>query len=181
MSVNIKTPVMFAGFDRGFPIRMGFISAIILGAVVLSWPYIAPLAAKGHLHAPNLDVIWGLSPVIKVHLFAALAALALGAILMLVRKGRLFHRTAGWMWVALVATVAASSLFITQLTPGHWSFIHLLTGWVLFILPLAVFWAKRHNVKKHRQAMMGLFYGAFAINIAFTFIPGRAMWMVFFG
>jgi uncharacterized membrane protein len=29
--------------------------------------------------------------------------------------------------------------------------------------------------------MMGLFYGAFAINLAFAFIPGRTLWMMFFG
>ena len=29
--------------------------------------------------------------------------------------------------------------------------------------------------------MMGLFYGAFAINLIIAFIPGRTMWDLFFG
>jgi hypothetical protein len=55
-----------------------------------------------------------------------LGALGLGAVLMVVRKGRTFHRTAGWVWVSLVAVVAGSSIFITQLNHGKWSLIHLL-------------------------------------------------------
>jgi uncharacterized membrane protein len=29
--------------------------------------------------------------------------------------------------------------------------------------------------------MMGLFYGGFVINLLIAFIPGRALWMMFFG
>jgi uncharacterized membrane protein len=109
------------------------------------------------------------------------AALILGAVLMLVRKGRIFHRVAGWVWVSIVAVTAGSTLFITSLNNGTWSLLHLFTGWTLLTLPLAVFAAKRHVVAKHRRAMMGLFYGGFAINFFIAFIPGRAMWVMFFG
>ena len=78
-------------------------------------------------------------------------------------------------------TTALSTLFITSLNHGRWSLIHLFTGWTLIILPLAVIWAKRRDVARHRRAMMGLFYGAFAINLIIAFIPGRTMWDLFFG
>ena len=76
---------------------------------------------------------------------------------------------------------AGSSLFITSLSPGRFSVLHLLTGWTLMVLPLAVIWARRHDVVRHRRVMMGLFYGGFAINLIVAFIPGRTLWSTFFG
>jgi uncharacterized membrane protein len=139
------------------------------------------VAAQGQLHPPDIAVIAGLSTVVKIHLFTALAALVLGGVLMTMRKGRAFHRVAGWAWVSLVSVTAGVTLFITDLNHGSWSFLHLFTGWTLLMLPLAVLAAKRHNVNRHRRTMMGLFYGGFAINLFIAFIPGRALWMTFFG
>lgn len=138
-------------------------------------------AQEARLHAPDLALFEALSPAIKIHLAAALAALLLGAALMIVRKGRLFHRTAGWLWVALVSVTAGSTLFITSLNHGRWSLLHLFTGWTLIVLPLAVIAAKRRKVASHRRAMMGLFYGGFATNLLIAFIPGRTLWNMFFG
>ena len=55
--------------------------------------------------APLLDA----APAIPVHAFAAMAAFALGLVQFAAPKGTLPHRTVGWIWVALMATVAASS------------------------------------------------------------------------
>jgi uncharacterized membrane protein len=168
-------------FGRGFALSMLVVLAILAAALWRTWPGMVALLADVEPHAPDMALLASLSPVIKVHLYTALAALVLGAGLMAARKGRVFHRTAGWIWVALVMTTALSTLFITSLTPGRWSLIHLFTGWTLIILPLAVIWAKRRNVARHRRAMMGLFYGAFAVNLLIAFIPGRTMWNLFFG
>ena len=146
-----------------------------------SGAHILRLAGQGRLHAPDLALFAALSTPIKVHLLAALAALVLGAVLMLARKGRRFHRAAGWTWVGLVSLTAGSTLFITSLNHGGWSVLHLFTAWTLIILPLAVTWAKRRQVARHRRAMMGLFYGGFAINLFIAFIPGRTLWAMFFG
>jgi uncharacterized membrane protein len=156
-------------------------AAIVFTAVSPFGRYVVRAAGEARLHGPDLELFAGLSPTVKVHMLAALAALILGAVLMLVRKGRLFHRAAGWTWVALAATVAGSSIFITDLNHGSWSLIHLFTGWVLLALPLAVAAAKRHNVSAHRKTMTGLFYGGFAINLFIAFIPGRTMWNLFLG
>jgi uncharacterized membrane protein len=131
-------------------------------------------------HLPDMALWAKVSPVIRIHLFTAVGALALGGVLMVVRKGRTVHRVAGWVWVSLVATVAGSSIFITQLNHGKWSLIHLLTAWTLLILPIAVIAAKRHKVVAHRKTMMGLFYGGFAINLIIAFMPGRLLWNLFF-
>jgi uncharacterized membrane protein len=157
------------------------VASVVAVAVGPMAPGLIAQAGHAHLRAPNLALLAALPPAIQVHLTAALTALCLGAALMAVRKGRSFHRAAGWAWVGLVALTAGSSLFITTLRPGHFSVLHLLTGWVLIVLPVAVFWAKRRSVARHRRAMMGLFYGGFAFNLVIAFIPGRALWQTFFG
>jgi uncharacterized membrane protein len=180
--VSQKPAMRRPGFLPWFAVSMlvGFtIIAAALGPQ--SWGPIARMAASATPHLPNMNVWNALSPVVHVHVLTAVAALILGAVLMLVRKGRIFHRVAGWVWVSIVAVTAGSTLFITSLNNGTWSLLHLFTGWTLLTLPLAVFAAKRHVVAKHRRAMMGLFYGGFAINFFIAFIPGRAMWVMFFG
>lgn len=142
---------------------------------------VAAMAMQARPHGPDLALFAQLTPAIKIHLLTALAALALGAVLMTVRKGRTFHRTAGWMWVGLVSVTAGSTLFITSLNHGRWSLLHLFTGWTLITLPVAVLAARRRNLARHRRSMMGLFYGGFAINLLIAFIPGRTLWQLFFG
>jgi uncharacterized membrane protein len=169
------------GFRTRFALALGFVGVILALTVGPAGREVVKLAANAHPHAPDMALFASLSPTVKIHLLCALAALALGAVLMSLRKGRTFHRIAGWVWVVLVSTVAGSSIFITQLNHGRWSLLHLFTGWTLLILPVAVIWAKRHNVARHRRAMMGLFYGGFAVNLLIAFIPGRALWMMMFG
>jgi uncharacterized membrane protein len=121
-------------------------------------------------------------PVIQIHAFAAIGAFALGLIQFAAPKGTLPHRTIGWIWVALMAVIALSSFFIHEIKMvGPFSPIHLLSIFTLVMLPLAVLHARRHNVKQHRGAMIGIFIGALLVAGAFTFVPGRIMHAVAFG
>lgn len=169
------------GFLPYFAGAMALVAAIIGLAMGPFWQGVARMAGEARPHAPDLALLASLSTPIKVHLATALAALVLGAVMMAWRKGRTFHRIAGWAWVSLVSVTAGATLFITSLNHGRWSLLHLFTGWTLLVLPLAVLAARRHDVARHRRSMMGLFYGGFAINLAVAFIPGRAMWRMFFG
>jgi uncharacterized membrane protein len=139
----------------------------------------APAAV--HPHAPDLDLLASTSPVILVHLAFGLLALMVGAILMAGRKGARMHRILGWGWVLAVGIVAVTSLFIQTVNPGHFSFIHILSGYVIIALPLAVAAARRHDVERHRRTMTGLFYGGFAVNVLFVLLPGRFVWNLFLG
>lgn len=132
-------------------------------------------------HLPDIALFLRQPTVIQIHLLAALGAVALGAVLMSMRKGVRFHRMAGWTWAALLATTAVSSLFITSLNGDKWSLIHLLAGWTIIGLPFAVLAARRHKVKDHRSAMMGMYYGGVLIAGALAFIPGRLMWKLVLG
>lgn len=143
-------------------------------------PQILEAAGAGALRAPRFELIFQTPLMVQIHLFAAVSAFLVGAALMLGVKGDGLHRTLGWGWVALMATTAASSLFITGINGDMWSFIHFLSGWVIISLPMAVAAARRHDVKAHRKAMMSMFLGGLVIAGAFTFIPGRLMWNVFF-
>jgi uncharacterized membrane protein len=169
------------GFGPRFALGMGAVAAIVGLSLTGAGEAVTRMAMSARLHAPDMALFNTLSPAIKIHLFTALAALVLGGVLMTVRKGRTFHRVAGWVWVSLVSVTAGATLFITSLNHGSWSLLHLFTGWVLLVLPLAVLAAKRREVAKHRKTMMGLFYGGFAINLFIALIPGRTLWMMFLG
>jgi uncharacterized membrane protein len=130
----------------------------------------------------SLAPLLNASPVIQVHAFSAMAAFALGVVQLSAPKGTLPHRTAGWIWVTLMVVVAASSFWIHQLRMvGPFSPIHLLSIFVLVMLPRAVMQARHHHVRNHRNAMIGLFTGALVIAGIFTFWPGRIMYQVAFG
>jgi uncharacterized membrane protein len=177
-----KPPRRLGGFLPWFAVSMVVVFGIIFAAMgPAAFGPMGRMVANARLHAPNMNVWNELSPAVHAHVLTAVAAVILGGVLMTLRKGRRFHRVAGWVWVSLVAVTAGSTLFITSLNHGNWSLLHLFTGWTLITLPLAVWAAKRHVVAQHRRAMMGLFYGGFAINFFIAFIPGRAMWVMFFG
>ena len=119
---------------------------------------------------------------IVVHGFAALLAFALGIVQLAGPKGTRPHRVLGWTWAALMAAVAASSFGINTIRQfGPFSAIHLLSIFVLVVLPLALLAARRHRAAAHGRAMTLLFVGALVIAGAFTLYPGRIMHRVVFG
>jgi uncharacterized membrane protein len=80
-----------------------------------------------------------------------------------------------------MATTAVSSLFITGLNGSFYSFIHLLSGWTMIGLPMAIFAIRNRKVDAHRRAMTGMFVGGLLIAGALTFLPGRFMFEFVFG
>ncbi|HEU0082083.1 MAG TPA: DUF2306 domain-containing protein [Bradyrhizobium sp.] len=130
----------------------------------------------------NLAPLLNALPPIPLHAIAAMAAFVLGVVQLAAPKGTLPHRTLGWIWVLLMAVVAASSFWIHQIRlVGPWSPIHLLSIFTLVMLPLGVWRAHRHDVNAHRRTMIGIFTGALVIAGLFTFVPGRIMHAVIFG
>ncbi|UZE47096.1 DUF2306 domain-containing protein [Rhodopseudomonas sp. P2A-2r] len=121
---------------------------------------------------------------IPLHALAAMAAFVLGVVQLVAPKGTLPHRTLGWVWVALMATVAISSFWIH----GHsfrlwrsWSPIHLLSIFAPLMLVLAVVRARQHQVRAHSIIMISIFTGALVIAGLFTLVPGRIMHTAMFG
>ncbi|MBI1220305.1 MAG: DUF2306 domain-containing protein [Rhodobacteraceae bacterium] len=119
---------------------------------------------------------------IQAHAFAAMAAFVLGIVQLSAPKGTLPHRTLGYVWVTLMALVAASSFWIhTICTFGGFSVIHGLSIFTLALLPVGVLRARQHQVQAHRRTMSLLFLGALVVAGAFTLWPGRIMHDVVFG
>jgi uncharacterized membrane protein len=134
--------------------------------------------------SPNMSLapLFDAAPAIPLHAFAAMAALGPGIVLFAAPKGTLPHRTIGWIWVAPMATVAASSFWIHQIRLfGPWSPIHRVSIMVLVTLPIAVVRAHRHDVRRHSRIMIGIFTGSLVIAGLFTLLPGRIMHAVIFG
>jgi uncharacterized membrane protein len=143
-------------------------------------PQIAAQFGRASPHLPDWSLWAGQKPQVLIHVGAALTALAIGIVLMLLPKGVGPHKLLGWTWVIAMATTAVSSLFIFGLNGDFFSIIHLLSGWTIIALPMAVFAIRRRNVMMHRRMMMGLFVGGLLIAGALAFIPGRLMFETFF-
>ena len=129
-----------------------------------------------------------LTPVIAVHMTAALGALAIGPVALWARKGATrrprLHRAFGYAWVTLMLLTAVSALFIRDFQLPNlagYSPIHLFVPYVL----MGLFFAFRHlahkNFTGHRQQMQGLYYGACIGAGAFTLLPGRYLGQLVWG
>ena len=94
--------------------------------------------------------------------------------------GATFHRRAGWTWAALLGGAAASSFLLTDRTGGY-SYIHIQSGLTLVLLPLALHSARRHVVRRHQALMLWLFWFMLVGAAVFTLVPGRLIWLMFFG
>jgi uncharacterized membrane protein len=115
--------------------------------------------------------------VIPLHLSAAVAALVLGLALLPLRKGTRLHRSLGRTWGALMLVTAISSFWITR--DGTFSWIHLLSAWVLIALALGVYFIRRGNVRAHKAFMVGTYLGLCGAGLG-ALAPGRVLHFFFF-
>jgi uncharacterized membrane protein len=121
-----------------------------------------------------------LTPIIAVHMTAALAAIATGPVALWARKGALqrprLHRAFGYAWVTLMVVTALSALFIrdTQFPNiAGYTPIHILVPVTFLLLFLSFRHLVAGNIAKHRQTMQRLYYGACVTAGAFTLLPQR--------
>jgi uncharacterized membrane protein len=110
---------------------------------------------------------------VLIHLAATLAALALGGVMLVRRKGTASHRLLGRAWVGLMLVVALSSLWIPRFL--HFTWIHSFTLLTLVVIPLAIYRIRRGDVEGHARAMKRLFMGGLVIAGIFALIPGRLL------
>lgn len=112
----------------------------------------------------------------------ALGALILGVSQVVLPKGTLTHRLFGYLWALLMIGVALSALFIHEIRIwGNYSPIHLLIPVTLFGLFSGIRAARRGRIKAHKRIMLTVFFLALVLTGAFTMLPGRVMYTVFFG
>jgi uncharacterized membrane protein len=166
-----------------YPVIVRVAVVLVLGVTILPFAPQIIAAARHygfHPHPPDLSR-WGRQPVqIQLHVAAAITAFGIGSVILLRPKGVGLHKALGWSWVIAMGATAISSFFITSFT-SRFSPIHLISGWTVVALPMALFAIRRGNVQAHRRAMTGLFVGGLLLAGLLTFIPGRLMYMLFFG
>jgi uncharacterized membrane protein len=129
-----------------------------------------------------------LTPVIAVHMTAALGALATGPVALWARRGRLqrpkLHRAFGYAWVTLMLVTAISAMFIRDFALPNvagYTPIHLLVPVTLAGLFGAFYKLARGNVRGHRLVMQNLYFGACVVAGAFTLLPGRYLGRMLWG
>lgn len=121
-----------------------------------------------------------LTPVVAIHLAAALAAVAIGPIALWARQGATqrprVHRATGYAWVTLMVATAVSALFITGGPGPRWGnfgLIHLLIPVTLGMLAMAFVYLARRNISGHRKMMQRTYIGACVVAGGFTLLPDR--------
>lgn len=124
-------------------------------------------------------------PLAYSHLATVLPAALLGALLLAARKGTARHRLFGKIYMALMLATAVITLFMpAEVGPriiGHFGFIHALSALALWTVPAALFAARRGNIRVHRRAMRGLYFGGILIAGGLAFAPGRLLYGWMFG
>ncbi|GHA21252.1 membrane protein [Devosia pacifica] len=130
----------------------------------------------------TLEPLMQSSLMIQMHTYAAILATALGAFVLVRRKGTRLHKLFGRVWVVLMLVVATSAFFINEIRLiGPFSPIHLFSLLTYSGIAQALFAIRRGNVAEHRAGMVTVFVSALMLAGAFTLLPGRRMHAVLFG
>ena len=129
-----------------------------------------------------------LTPLIAVHMSAAIGAVAIGPVALWARMGRskrpMLHRAFGYAWVTLMLVTAVSAVFIRDFDLPNiagYTPIHLLVPFTLANLALAFRYLVHKNTTGHRITMQSLYVGACVIAGAFTLLPSRYLGQLIWG
>ena len=129
----------------------------------------------------NLQPLLDAPFAVQIHVAAVLPASVLGAYILLNRKGTPLHRLLGKIWMVLMVITSISSFFIHEINLfDGFSPIHLLSISVLVGAWRAISSARAHNIRAHKAAVIGMYFGGIVIAGLFTLIPGRIMNAVVF-
>lgn len=142
--------------------------AIVMLVVVLA------AIARGHDQ-------WRLPPAtIWIHLGLLIPALALTPFMLIRPKGGRTHRSLGYVWVTLMTAIAIESFFI-PLGGRSFSWIWLISIFVLTQLPRLVIHARARRFAQHQRVVRGLVIGSFLVAGFFTLPFGRMLGVWLFG
>ena len=123
----------------------------------------------------NADVIFTMSWILKLHVICALVALFLGPIALFYSKRSRTHKCIGYVWMIGMSITAITSFWITEIKPGHFSAVHVLSVFALGSIVHAFVAIRNGNIKAHRATLRNLYifgtFGAFTVN----FLPGRTL------
>ena len=129
-----------------------------------------------------------LTPVIAVHMTAAIGALVTGPVALWARKGASqrprLHRAFGYAWVTLMIVAAVSALFIRDFRLPNLSGytpIHLFVPYVLIGLVASFWYLGNKKIAAHRRTMQHMYLGACIGAGAFALLPSRYLGQLVWG
>lgn len=127
-----------------------------------------------------------LTPLIAIHMSAAIAAVLLGPIALWARRGHSagqahtqrprLHRAVGYAWVTLMLATAITAIFIRDFKLPNiagYTPVHLLVPLVFGSLFFSFRFLLRGNVAAHRRVMLWLYVSACLVAGGFTLLPSR--------
>jgi uncharacterized membrane protein len=148
--------------------------ALAIGAIVLMG-FVVVAVLRG-------SASWARVPMtVWAHLATMMVALALTPVMLLRPRGDKGHRQLGWIWVTAMILTAFISLLIENPHLNRFSYIHILSVFVLVQVPFTVHAARKHNVKRHRTGIRAMVTGALLIAGFFTFPFNRLLGQWLFG
>jgi uncharacterized membrane protein len=130
----------------------------------------------------NLGLLGQAPLAVKIHMATVIPAFFIGTwLIFFSTKGARIHRGLGVLYLTLMAVTSITALFIHVIDPGHFSLIHLFVPLTLVGIITTVVALRQGNIARHKRSMVGIYIGALLIAGAFTFLPGRLMYGIFFG
>lgn len=118
---------------------------------------------------------------IQFHLATILPAFILGTWLIFASiKGSRPHRALGVAYMALMLISATAAIFIRQVNPGGFSWLHIFVVVTYVSIARSIWALRRRDVAAHKASMLGLYIGGLLIAGGLTFLPGRIMYRLFF-
>ena len=134
-----------------------------------------PIATRWEIDV-NLAPFLQLPLATQVHLGLAILALLLGPLALSAPKGGGRHRHLGQAWALAMVGAALTSLWIHDTRLPNWQGytpIHLLVPLTLTGVGAGVWFALRHRIDAHRQAMWRTYLGACVGAGLFALAPNR--------
>jgi uncharacterized membrane protein len=129
-----------------------------------------------------------MSPLIAIHMTAALAAIATGPVALWARQGSQqrprLHRAFGYAWVTLMVAVAVTALFIRDYTLPNiagYTPVHLLVPVTFASLFGSFYMLAKGNIDAHRSIMRKLYFSACVAAGVFTLLPQRYLGQLVWG
>ncbi len=159
-----RNPIDSVVTDR----RLGWAALLLLACVGVA-------IGRGQADWPKVPML------VWAHLATMALALALTPVMLWRRKGDTRHRAIGYLWVSALLGTAVMSFWMRYSHHGGFSFIHLISIFVLVQLPFIVLRARRHDVVGHRRAVRGMVIGALLVAGFFTFPFDRLLGHWLFG
>lgn len=130
--------------------------------------------------AMNFDALNSIPPMIQLHAISALSALALGPFVIFRKKRDRLHKYSGYVWMLAMLQTALTSFWITEITPGSFSPVHLLSVLTIATIIYSIYAAAKGDIETHKWSLHNLYFfgtaGAFTVN----FLPQRTIPAIFF-